>query len=322
MNKKLPELQGLKDLQKFSHPLVRSRTLESVRYKDEDFPIISFEIGSKDLSAPTLGLFGGVHGLEKIGTHVICAFLKSSFQRLEWDKDFEKMLETTRIVSIPLVNPVGMAYNFRSNGNGVDLMRNAPVESEDPKSMPLLAGHRLGPWLPWFRGFSENNMEIESALLCQYVQDEMFQSTSTMAVDFHSGFGLKDRFWYPYAKSKKPFPRIQEVRAVKKLLDSTFPHHIYKVEGQSKSYTTHGDLWDYLFDMYEKKENKSKHVFLPWTLEMGSWLWLKKNPVQVFSSEGFFNPIKEHRLDRTMRRHMPLIVFLLNLVRNKDSWQK
>lgn len=314
------ELNKIHKLAQFEHSLVKSRTLAEVEYKDTLYPIISFEIGSSDPKAPTIGLFGGVHGLEKIGTHVIVAYLNTLFKQLAWDKDLREILESTRIVSIPLINPVGMAYNFRSNARGVDLMRNAPVNSEEKNSPLLLSGHRLGPFLPWYRGTPEIEMELESRILCDYVQEQMFCSETSIALDFHSGFGMRDRLWYPYAKSKKPFPRIQEVRAIKSLLDQTLPHHIYKIEAQSNNYTTHGDLWDYLFMNFEESYDRDKNVFLPWTLEMGSWLWLKKNPGQGFSAEGFFNPIKEHRMQRTMRRHILLINFLLNIVRNKSSW--
>lgn len=318
----LPELKKIEELCFIKNPHWRHEIIDYIQFKDESYPIYSFVLGSEDKTAPTLGLFGGVHGLERIGTHVIIAFLNSILEQMEWDKDLQETMKNTRIVSIPLVNPAGMAHGYRSNGNGVDLMRNAPVESEESTSPLLLSGHRLSSKLPWFRGTPEIQMEKEALILCDFVEKEMFQSSGSIAVDFHSGFGMRDRFWYPFAKSKKTFPRIQEVRKIKDLLDKTLPHHIYKIEPQSKSYTTHGDLWDFLFLKFEEQLSAEPRdsLFLPWTLEMGSWIWLKKNPSQGLSLEGFFNPVKEHRLDRTMRRHLPLVHFLLHLVRNKHSW--
>ena len=213
---------------------------------------------------------------------------------------------------------MGRANNYRSNGNGVDLMRNAPIESEEVNTPLLVSGHRLTNRIPWYRGNPEQQMEIESQLLCDYVEKQVFPSKTAITIDFHSGFGMRDRFWYPFAKSKKPFPRIKEVQNIKRLLDKTFPHHIYKVEPQSKNYVTHGDLWDYLFEKHEQLENDS--LFLPWTLEMGSWIWLKKNPAQIFRMDGLFNPVKEHRRERAMRRHLLLIQFLLRMTRNRESW--
>ena len=55
-------------------------------------------------------------------------------------------------------------------------------------------------------------------------------------------------------------------------------------------------------------------MFLPWTLEMGSWAWVRKNPLQVFQALGFFNPIKPHRYARTMRRHARLVEFLWSVL--------
>ena len=43
---------------------------------------------------------------------------------------------------MPLVNPVGMYKGYRSNGNGVDLMRNSPIESKE-KVYPFVGGHRI-----------------------------------------------------------------------------------------------------------------------------------------------------------------------------------
>ncbi len=319
--RRLPELKKLRELELNKDPLVNFQTLGSVQHKGREYPILSVEIGSQDKSLPSIGLFGGVHGIEKIGSQVILSFLNTFLQQLRWDEDLRTRMETCRIVSIPLVNPIGMAYNTRSNGQGVDLMRNAPVDSEDEKSPLLVSGHRLSNKLPWFRGTPEEKMEIESMLLCEYVREQCFPSTCHISVDFHSGFGLRDRFWYPFAKSREDFPRLAEVIAIKKLLDETFPHHIYKVEPQSKVYTTHGDLWDHLFLQHQEIYGR-KHCFMPWTLEMGSWLWLKKNPLQIFNPLGLYNPIKEHRHERIMRRHLLLINFLLRLTRNPKSWVK
>ena len=33
------------------------------------------------------------------------------------------------------------------------------------------------------------------------------------------------------------------------------------------------------------------NVFLPFTLEMGSWLWVRKNPRQMLDYFGYFNPV-------------------------------
>jgi hypothetical protein len=53
-----------------------------------------------------------------------------------------------------------------------------------------------------------------------------------------------------------------------------------------------------------------ERLFLPLTLEMGSWLWLRKNPLHLFSRHGLFHPILPHRRQRIYRRHFLLFDFL------------
>ena len=82
-------------------------------------------------------------------------------------------------------------------------------------------------------------------------------------------------------------------------------------------YTIRGDLWDYLYD---RRRERSNGILLPLTLEMGSWAWVRKNPWQGLSSIGRFNPVKPHRLSRTLRRHLPLIDFLHHAAASHRSW--
>ena len=60
-------------------------TLETVQGKGITFPLVGFSIGNQDPEAPTLGLIGGVHGLERIGSEVVLAYLGSLLERLAWD---------------------------------------------------------------------------------------------------------------------------------------------------------------------------------------------------------------------------------------------
>jgi murein tripeptide amidase MpaA len=61
-----------------------------------------------------------------------------------------QQLESIRLVFVPVVNPGGMWRGTRANPNGVDLMRNAPVDALE-RTPFLLGGHRLGAGLPWYR---------------------------------------------------------------------------------------------------------------------------------------------------------------------------
>lgn len=288
-----------------------------VEHGSKKFPILSFQFGRNDPQLPTLVLIAGIHGLEKIGTHILTSYLRSFIRLLHWDRSLVHVLNESRIIFLPLMNPVGMYRNTRSNGSGVDLMRNAPIEAEKD-GLPLIQGHRNGPHLPWFRGYEGQGMEIESQFLCDFIKRQCFASRTSLILDVHSGFGWVDRLWFPFAYTSRPFPDAPRMFALKKLLDSSFPHHVYTVEPQFHSYMTHGDLWDYLYLEHQKLE--SSNVFCPLSLEMGSWHWVRKNPRQLFTSLGIFNPVKPHRIKRMHRRHSPLFNFLIKAIVSSAEW--
>ncbi|HXH30322.1 MAG TPA: M14 family zinc carboxypeptidase [Bacteriovoracaceae bacterium] len=316
-----PELDELLSFKQLRLPQVRFEVLGSVSTGGREYPIQSLVIGAEDKSLPTFGLFGGVHGLEKVGSQIIIAFLKTFFHQLSWDQDLVKSLEQFRIVSIPIINPGGMANSTRCNPSGVDLMRNAPVEADAGLGYPLISGHRLSPRLPWYRGQGAE-LELESKVLVEFVREQMFHAELALCLDVHSGFGVKDQIWYPYARSKKDYPFRPQTLKLKELLDTTYPHHIYKFEGQADNYITSGDLWDFLLDEYQASSMTSATVFLPLTLELGSWNWIRKNPVQFFSKLGLFHPMKQHRHSRIMRRHLLLLDLLIRAVKNHKIWMK
>ena len=89
------------------------------------------------------------------------------------------------------------------------------------------------------------------------------------------------------------------------------------IEPQSRQYLTHGDLWDHL---YMRACARPDAVFLPLTLEMGSWLWIKKNPRQLLSRHGFFNPLIDHRHQRVLRRHLPWLDFISRAACSHERW--
>ncbi|MDX9731101.1 MAG: DUF2817 domain-containing protein [Bdellovibrionales bacterium] len=292
----------------------------TVAWKGRTFPLISIVMGSEDPEAPTLGIFGGVHGLERIGSDVVLSWIQSLSETVEWDESLRERMKRSRLVFMPIVNPVGIFEMQRSNGNGVDLMRNSPIRAEEPPVF-LLGGQHISNRLPWYSPYINraDEMEVESLALCRLVEREMFKSKHAVTVDVHSGFGSVDRFWFPWAKSKRPPPHIEEITALKRLFDRSHPNHVYQIEPQAKSYTTHGDLWDWLYDRHMERPSK-EGVYIPFTLELGSWLWLRKNPRQVFSALGAFNPIQPHRFKRILRRHMTLFDFLHRAVVSPKAW--
>ena len=308
----IPELAQLTALiQRHQHKL-RARMLGIAKAKSLQFPIYGIELGSQAESAPTVIFVGGVHGIERIGSQVIIAFLSSLLERLEWDSHFQQLFTQVRVAFLPLLNPIGFFNNTRANGQGIDLMRNAPLDAIC-HTTPLVGGHRISPLLPWYRG--KHELAQESQILVDFVSSLVTRSSITLSLDAHSGFGLRDYLWFPYAGNIAPYRMLTQTYPLMQLFDHTYPYHAhYKMAPQSHFYTTHGDLWDYL-----SKQHK-KHIFIPLTLEMGSWLWVKKNPRQLFNFAGFFNPQKQHRHERILRRHTILMDFLIQAAYSSAHW--
>ncbi len=306
-----------KDLEKYADVSVLTKVSDS----SKTLPIYGITLGNPDPRTPVLGVVAGIHGLEKIGTWVCLSFLKNLAQRLPWDTLLQAQLKQMRYFFIPLANPIGMMNGSRSNGNGVDLMRNAPLTSKEATF--LVGGHHYSPHLPWYRGNLKQTvegMESESKAILDFVEKQTQDSPCSIILDLHSGFGLQDQLWFPYAKSKELYPQLPEIFSLFQLFDRVLPEHIYRFEPQAKNYTTHGDLWDYLIQKYEMSGRLNENILIPLTLEMGSWNWIKKNPIQLFSFLGPFNPIKPHRQRRTMRRHLPLFDFLGRALVSHPAW--
>lgn len=299
------------------NPEFRRAKLTSIDSKSERFDIYSCHLGSESPYAPVLIFTGGVHGLERIGCQVILAFMQTLLERLKWDDTLNEDLKKIRILFVPLVNPVGISQGTRSNGNGVDLMRNSPIDASDRTAF-LVGGHRISAMLPWYRGKKDTTMETEAKVLCRAIKQELTHSPFTLALDIHSGFGFKDRLWFPPACSREPPKNLVEYYEIYQLLNRTYPNLDYVFEPQSQQYITHGDLWDYLY--FDHINQARSGLFLPLTLEMGSWNWIKKNPIQLLSFPGLFNPIKPHRTQRVLRRHTVLLECLIRMTRSFNHW--
>lgn len=315
----LPELIELEQLISSSRGFIRPAIIGQIEHKSIKLPFYRLELGSREAIAPTLILVGGIHGIERIGSQVVLSFLRTIVKRLTWDPSINEQLQQVRLVIYPIVNPAGMWDNQRCNSNGVDLMRNAPVNA-DQRPAFLVGGHRISRHLPWYRGKKNQPMEYEAQLLVDDVATTLRGQQYCISLDCHSGFGSRDRIWFPYAHSIKPWPNIANALALTKLFESSYnSHEFYLFEPQANSYTTHGDLWDYMYDNFSQTNPNGQ--FLPLTLEMGSWLWIKKNPSHLFNYSSLFNPILPHRHARMMRRHLTLFEFLLSAVRAMPNWQ-
>ena len=312
----LPELNHLKRIILQGRNKLETQIIARVSHKNALFPIHAITLGAQDRQLPCIAFIAGVHGVERIGTQVVLAMLENLVKRLAWDNSLVDELKSVRLVFIPLVNPVGMLRNSRANGNGIDLMRNAPIEADEPVSY-LVGGQRYSAHLPWYRGKKDQSMQTESQALSDYITRELLNRPFSMVLDCHSGFGFNNRIWFPYAKSKQPVPHIADIYRLQAMLKHNYPHQDYLFEPQSCNYTTHGDLWDHL---YQLSLQQNENTFIPLTLEMGSWNWIKKNPLQIFQATGIFHPIQPHRIKRVLRQHHVLMEFLIKATRSHQNW--
>jgi hypothetical protein len=314
--KGFPELDLLEEIIAQLGDYAQVEVLGYVQYEERKFPLYCISLGSKRSDVPVLAYFGGVHGLEKIGSEIIFAYLQTIIELLRWDDTFKAQLEKSRLLFFPLVNPIGVFRSTRSNGNGVDLMRNSPVKAFGERK--FYSGQRITPHLPWYQG-KHDEMEIEAEALCEVVRRCTSQAPLTITVDLHSGFGIQDRLWFPYAYCRQAYPDIAEAFAWKQLFERCYPHHFYKIEPMSQEYVIEGDLWDYLYQEF-LQNNNGQRFFLPLTLEMGSWVWLRKSPRHIFMRHGLFHPVLPHRQQRILRRHLILFDFLYRSLLNPSAW--
>ena len=181
----LPPLAELQSLVELGGAHLQQRVVCEVDAGAQRFPVHAITLGNPSLDVPAIGFFGGVHGLERIGAEVVLAFLRSLVMRLSWDGVLHRQLESLRLVFMPLVNPAGIARGTRANAQGVDLMRNAPVEAQQRVPF-LIGGQRISAGLPWYRGVAGAPMEAESRALCQVVEEELLSRHFSLAVDCHS----------------------------------------------------------------------------------------------------------------------------------------
>ncbi len=311
------ELSELQRVLEDAGPGVSVRQLCEVQVGPQRLPVQAITLGNPNLDVPAVGFFGGVHGLERIGSAVVTAYLRNLIARLKWDTLLHRQLESVRLVFMPAVNPGGLWLGTRANPNGVDLMRNAPIDSTEQVTF-MVGGQRISRALPWFRGDHGAPMEPESQALCEVVEQELLSRRFSIAIDCHSGFGATDRIWFPHAHTPKPIEHLPELSALTDIFEQAHPHHRYVIEPQSGQYMTHGDLWDHL---YLRACAQPGRTLLPLTLEMGSWLWVKKNPRQLLSKQGLFNPMAPHRRQRVLRRHTAWLDFITHAASSHHSWQ-
>jgi hypothetical protein len=312
-----PELDAVQTLIRRAGSRMRSNVVCAVQWDGEMLPVYCLELGTTDPRKPAVGFFGGVHGVERIGAQVLLSYLHSLIERLHWDDALGHLLDNLRLVFMPIVNPGGMLARTRATPAGIDLMRNAPISASERVPL-LLGGQRLSAQLPWYRGPANAPMAPEAQALCAVVEERLLPHAFAITLDCHSGFGTRDHIWFPYAHTRRPIECLADIYALRSMFRSTHPYHsIYSIGPQARHYMTHGDLWDHL---YLRARERGSH-FIPLTLELGSWLWLKKSPLQIFNLLGLFNPVLPHRHQRTLRQHLVFMDFLVRAALSHERWR-
>lgn len=300
-------LRGLKRFNRYENRILKLAKLGKKKIKilqlgysrkskdDFRFPIYGLELGKQNIAGQKItGFIAGVHGLETIGIRVLFDFLEHIFY--PGNESFLPELHSgkLKLVCIPILNPAGVVFETRSNGVGVDLMRNSKIDAK--KSPLFFGGHRWTPSLPYYRGKA---LQPESKILFKFIKKYFYgiENSILPVLDIHSGFGTIDNFWWPFAYTKEKCKDDSTYQNLAKILrDECFNLHV-QYGPQSESYTTHGDLWDQLYLNYqefsEQKPTNSK--FLPWTLEIGTWSDLKSDPWKILRKRGIFNPAKVNK---------------------------
>ena len=313
----VPEYLELDKILVQNADILTVETLAHLPIRNIHLPVPLLTLGNPVVSETTLLVTASIHGVERIGTQALLAWLQSILQRYRWDSLWRSQFDQEiAIVIMPMVNPTGMYLNQRANSNGVDINRNAPIEAEDPVPF-LLGGQRISNRLPWYRGKKNAPQEIELSILEDVIDRFSHRNKPMLALDIHSGFGFKNQIWIPYAFRKQPISDIPLYMALKVLWERNYPNHNYVFEPQSNAYLSHGDVWDY----FHRKCQKQGKLLMPLTLEMGSWNWIKKRPIQLLSFSGLFHPTVPHRHARVLRQHLGLMDFLLAATRNFDQWK-
>jgi len=77
----LPELDELQQIVEAGAGHLSCRRLCDITVEDRIFGVDAVCLGNPDPSLPAVGIFGGVHGLERIGSEVVLACLSSLVAR-------------------------------------------------------------------------------------------------------------------------------------------------------------------------------------------------------------------------------------------------
>ena len=310
MEKETPELLQLKRLAKNYSDILIMEELGEIEHMGYRSPVNAFYISHKpNPELPTVAFFSCFHGVEWIGSRVLVNFIEHLIREITWDEDIKALTEKVNICGIPVVNPIGRLEHNRSNGNGIDLMRNAPVRSD--KALLLLGGQKFSRHIPWYMG---EGLEKENVIVSKFLDDNVFPSDFKITIDIHSAFLRGSRIWIPYASGKKlPEKETKLFRQVRKTLNSVYKYNPYKYQKQENIYKTHGDFWDHSFDRHG---SSAKGTFLPITLEISSREWSVRNFLRKWSLEALFSPSNRKQENSEYIKHIMVFDFIIRFAKN------
>ena len=296
----LPELTELHRLAAEAGAAVSLRTACDVDCGERRFPVPVLTLGTTAADAPAVGFFGGVHGLERIGAEVVIAYLRSLVMRLPGTSCCTGSSRRCASCSCRWSIRAALWRGTRANPNGVDLMRNAPVDATRARALPdRRPAHQRarcrGTAAPPARRWS-----ARAQALCRVVEDRAAgrgrsasRSTATRASACATASGSRTRTPRGRSSTCRRCTRCAR-SSTRRLL-----HHRYVRRAAEPPVP--GARRPVGPPLPRACRAPARRVFLPLTLEMGSWLWVKKNPRQLFSRHGIFNPLIEHRQQRVLR---------------------
>ncbi|MEJ0002900.1 MAG: M14 family zinc carboxypeptidase [Pararobbsia sp.] len=292
-----------------------TRTVCEIQVDARPFPLLATTLGSDHPQAPRSASSAACMGSSRSARNSCSTIMRALLQRLEWDELLLQQLRVVRLVFMPIVNPGGMWAKTRSNPNGVDLMRNAPQNAEG--HVPFLAGgQRIGPWLPWYRGAAGAPMEPESLALLRVVKEELMSRPLSFAVDCHSGFGWgRQHLVSLCADRPQDGPSARDVPAQDFVRTGLPASSVHLRAAKPSIPSARRSLGTAPTTRRRRRISSCR-----WTLELGSWRWIRKNPTQLFSRVGIFNPVMAHRTQRVLRRHVNFLDFLTRAAFASHRW--
>lgn len=181
-------------------------------------PILAVHLAARASGAPSVLLFGGLHGSELIGPEIVLDALRTLVEGGAGDAQVKAWRDQVDVWAIPDANPDGRAatidtslFTGRKNGRGVDLNRNFPfawgaLGDEASKGEPL---H------DWYRGpFAGSEPEVQAML--RLAEREKFVA----ALSFHSKGTM---LLYPYQAKVASQPTSDEAAAIARQLGQALP---------------------------------------------------------------------------------------------------